>query len=214
MSYLDRYDSRLRVKGTKISEVTINQTKKYVNSVFQNSPTFKIVKLNGVSVDTVTGSKYSSDRKLLLFRPDTVINIGDRIESDSENFLIVDKEGNDVYPTAEIKLCSSSLSLKGQATKTQIGVDKFNFPVYEDVEGEPISVPCIVETSIPTRNENGQPINLPLGQIKVTIPFTIHEDIKEGKDISLYEDTYEIKGIDKTQTINNVGLLILHGERL
>jgi hypothetical protein len=135
------------------------------------------------------------------------------VQFNNHDWIVVSlPENNVVYEKAIIKLCNNILTLKGTTTKTQVGTDHFGRPQYQETISQDILLPCIVEKTIYTNNED-KPINLPDNQIRVTIPYTVHDDITEGKYFTMYEENYKIGGIDKTLSINGVGLMIIYGER-
>ncbi|KON87343.1 hypothetical protein AF332_11240 [Sporosarcina globispora] len=129
------------------------------------------------------------------------------------NWLITTlPEDNKIYRKAEIQLCNSTFPISSNKTSVLIGYNEFDEPIYEDTVTE-VTSPCIVSTSMQSANTD-EPINLPEGQIEVTIPYTESENILEGKEFKMYNATYKIIGIDYTKAINQTGLVIIKGKRV
>lgn len=173
------------------------------------------VKVNGDDTRYVIHSKYSSQGKSLrniIGRVDEV-QIGNMVEIGTEKWLIISwPEDNKVYRKATIQQCNSFFPLPGVDEKVQTGQDDYGDPIFDITPGTPSLIPCIVETSI-TADTTDRAINLPEGNVKITISYTEHENLKVGYEFKLYGEDYEIAGIDRTQSINGVGLLIIHGKR-
>lgn len=141
------------------------------------------------------------------------IKIGDLVKHKSFNWLVIDHvDDNKMNLSTKMKLCNSTFPLKTDKTKVLIGYNEFDEPIYEYIDGEPIPLPCIVESNITSDNSN-EAINLPEGRLNIIIPFTEHEDIADGKQFTMYGAVYNIIGIDYTKVINKVGVLTIQGKR-
>jgi len=213
MDYLDKYVQRLERKGQNAVEATINSTKVSVTKTFKSSPSISVVKINNVDVDVIVNNEEKDNEKLIFFMPDYDVNIGTVVEYKGSKYLILEFFDNAAYPKGKMKLCNTSFSLSGTSTKTQVGENSFGEPLYEYVESAPTLLPCIAETTITSDNVN-EAINLPEGIIQITIPYTEHADLVEGKEFTMYGTTYQIIGIDYTKSINGVGLLVIKGKKV
>lgn len=223
-SYLDKHKAKLNITGITIGEAQFNSTANFINSTFKDSPFYKIVKINGADVEvrvsdvtsTVRGSNIEPVRfssKYLHFRPYVKVNIGDSVDYDGREWLITDFQINDLYPTAKMGQCNNTLTYQIGVTKVKTGVDAMNRPVYTDT---PIydTKPCIIDTRIDGVTLN-QPINLPAGQISITLQYDTNSKlIKENDELALYERKYKVIGIDFSHLINNVGLITVVAERI
>ncbi|MGM7720495.1 hypothetical protein [Metabacillus sp. Hm71] len=213
MDAIDKYINRLDGKGTDPTAASINKSKRIQNDKFTSSPSFTIVKVNGVDTDSIINNETKYDEKLIHFRPDTIVNIGSVVEYKAEKYLLLTFFDDPIYPKGKLKLCNSIYTLPGTASRTQTGVNDFGEPIYEHSEGTPTLLPCIAETSILSDDTN-EAINLPEGTMQITIPFTEHADLVEGKEFTMYGTQYQIIGIDYTKSFNGVGLLVIKGKKV
>lgn len=176
------------------------------------------ISVNDASSKALITSKYSSGdgtQKNIIGKLDE-IERGNiiTINATNERWLIISKpEDNKIYRKATIQLCNSTYLLPGTITKVQSGINDFGDPIYEFVESDPTPLPCIAETTI-SSDDTDEAINLPEGQLQITISFTEHDDIKEGKNFKMYGSDYQIIGIDHTKSIDGIGLLVFKGKKV
>lgn len=212
--YYNTYKYPLRLNGNNNMKNLVSSNKDIVNNNFDSSLFSETVLVDGVSYDVIQTQEKQSEDKKLLFKPDTVINKGAVVVMNNKNYLVTDflSEGiNSIYPTAQLKLCNSIYTIVTQPKI--IGYDSLDNPIYDSTSPTNTDIPCIVESSIPS-DSTYQAINLPENRLKITIPYTINSEIAIDKEFNMYNATYKIKGIDYTQSINQVGLMILTGERV
>jgi hypothetical protein len=140
-----------------------------------------------------------------------LIQIGDFItESDKTYLTIYETEDRDFYSSAKMRLCNSTLTIPGDTTKTQTGTDWRGAPVYDETSTSPTLLPCIAESKIYlSQGENQEPINLPNGRILVTIPYTDNSKVNLNFEFEMYGHKYKTTHVDRSQVINNVGILQL-----
>lgn len=170
------------------------------------------VTINNVATKAIIHTKYSDTESRYILGRVNEIERGYIVNWNSQNWLINTlPENNHIYKKAEMKLCNSTLTLKGEPTKTITGTDYRGAPIYEYVDGAPTLIPCIAENKLYI-SDNNQAINLPDNQIKVTIPYTVHNEIAINKVFPMYGNEYKIIGIDKTQSIDAVGLMVITGQ--
>src|SRR5690606_21087205 len=104
----------------------------------------------------------------------------------------------------------TSLSLPGEPTLVDTGEKDWRGDIiYKPIPGEPTHIPCIVESKI-YYNESIDAINLPDGHLKVSIPYTEHEQIKRNGEIEVYGEMYQITDVDQTSAIDSTGILTLN----
>lgn len=210
MSYFDQYVNRV---GVNLSEDIKNNTLDIIHFQFEQSPTYKEILINGANVGARVIDEEKTDEKTLLFKPPFTVTMGSVAELSDGKWILVETFNDEVFPKAKIKQANQILPLTGLQTETQIGTDEFGRPINEYVPTSPTLLPCIVESSIYQPKEDSV-ITLPNGKILVTIPYTIHDDISDNKEFELYGEKYKIVGIDRTKSVNEVGLMILHCERV
>lgn len=167
------------------------------------------VLIDGINQRVIIQSKFSDkdgDKRNILSKTN-LINRGNQIVYENQDWLVISlPEDNGIYAKAVFQLCNTTLFI--QPEPIIIDYDKFARPIY-DKNVQPIEIPCIAETSI-VSNDLDNPINLPENKIKATLPY---REFTLGEEISLYDDTYTITGIDKTKSIHKRGLITLTGER-
>jgi hypothetical protein len=213
MGYFETYKSRLNANGGSVKDSVKNATIDVINKSFTSSLGHLVIKLNGVDTDAILIHSDKDAKKFLLFKPNTIVKHGDIALVEGENHLILDVIVNEIHPKANIKLCNKTFTLSGTVTKTLVGYDQYGKPIYKETEGTPTIVPCVVEKSVYIEGQNTA-INLSDHRIKVTMKHQEHDDLLEDAEFQMFDETYKIVGVDKTQVLNGVGLLIFYGERM
>lgn len=178
----------------------------------------KNVIIDELETKAVITTKYSNkfgELKYIFARPNE-INRGSLVTCDNENWLVTTiPNNNGVFKKGEIQLCNSTFPIQTDETSILLTDDEGNpiLDIYNDeqfiaIGGEPIDVPCIVETSYSTKDDNVQ-LPLPDNSIKVTIQYNNSSCIALNYEFEMYDETYKISHIDKSKVINEVGLLII-----
>lgn len=209
----DLYKKRLLSYGNDEKDAVLNNTQRMINKSFADSFGYSVVKIDDVDTEVIIINKDDSTQKELLLRPNQVIKKGATVLIGTQYYLVTDFNGNGINQKAKIKLCNNTFVLKGSTIQTIVGWNDFNEPIYEETSTSDISIPCIVETTI-TFDNTDNAINLPEGRIRVTIPYTEHEDIAIDKEFVMYGENYKIMGIDYTQSIGKEGLMIINGQKV
>lgn len=208
----DLYKKRLLAYGNDEKDAVLNNTQHMINNSFANSFGYSVVKIDNVDTEAVIVNKDDSTQKELLLRPNQTVKKGAKVLIGTQYYLVTDFNGNGINQKAKIRLCNNQLTVKGNpitVTKT----NDFGEEYEEIVSYDMIEIPCIVETTI-TFDNTDNAINLPEGGIRVTIPYTEHEDIAIDKEFNMYGEKYKIMGIDYTQSINKEGLIIINGKKV
>jgi hypothetical protein len=216
--YLNQY--RERVSNSSADRL-VEHTKQSFIKMFIGNPNYKVLIINGTQYETLYSQGKTSDEKSLLFTPNTKVNIGSVVEINNINYLIMDFQGegiNEIYPSATLKLCNSSIPIQSSKTKTlkldaqnKPVLDKFNDPVYIYSNGQITNIPCIVESSIIASDENKQ-LPLPEGHLHVTMQY--RDDVKVNDTFTMYNNSYKIRTIDYTNVIDNKGIMVLSVEQV
>ncbi len=211
MTYFEKYRSRLLSYGVEGVEQKRNIAKKILEKDIKNSPSYYEVTLNQstvqISTRIITNSK--DNRKTLLSLEKAVK--GDVVNWDSQKWLILSSDFvGEIYYKSTIELCNNTLHIKTSETKTQTGIDSMGRPVYT-ITPVYSDFPCIVSSSKSAGYDSNQTINLPSGQLFITIPYT--EAIKEGMEFTMYQQKYKVKNVDYSESMNQVGLVTLTVER-
>jgi len=172
--------------------------------------------INGVSTRILMKSKFNNVDgmgKYIFGRPGE-IERGNVVTVDGKDWIVVTlPDDYKSYKKALIYLSNNSIELSGEEKRVFVGNDRLGIPQYKVIKGESTYIPCYLSTTSPTFTD-GQPINVPEADLSITIPYTDHEDIKEGVEHTFYGDPYLLIGIDKTKTDGNKGIMILYAKRV
>lgn len=212
MNYFDVYKKRIQLSGSNATDTSKNATIDSINRMFTEMLNYQIVKIDNVDTEVVIVNKDDSTQKELLFRPNQTVKKGATVLIGTQYYLVTDFNGNGINQKAKIRLCNNQLTVKGSPV-TVTKTNDFGEEYEEIVSYDMIEIPCIVETTI-TFDNTDNAINLPEGRIRVTIPYTEHEDIAIDKEFVMYGENYKIMGIDYTQSINKEGLIIINGKKV
>lgn len=172
---------------------------------------------NTLETKLIINEKYDSDGEAYkIIGRLSDIERGNLIKSNEQYWLVISKpEDNGIYRKATMKLCNSTFPIQTDETSILLTDDEGNpiLDIYDDeqftvIGGELINIPCIVETSYSTKDDNVQ-LPLPDNSIKVTIQYNNSSCIALNYEFEMYDETYKISHIDKSKVINGVGLLII-----
>ncbi|MGZ9868118.1 hypothetical protein ACU3L3_06825 [Priestia endophytica] len=200
------------LSGYENDEFSSNATDVF-NEILANSPETYIVKINDVETTVIIHSTEKDDEFRLLSINDS-LHLGDIVDYKNRKYLIITLPfNNKMNDRADMKLCNASLpaGIIQEEVKVQVGTYFNGAPKYEVVQpavyGE---FPCIVESKVIT-SKTQEAINLPEGQLIVTLPFT--EKFKLGESVVLYKESYKIIHIDWTNSYQDKGIIKLTVER-
>lgn len=225
MSYLDDFKARMNVSGNTIAQSQFNTTANFINAHFADSPFYRVVKVNGVDLEVQLQDISSVTRssnvelvqnvlKFMLLKPNTSVNIGDLVEIEGQFWIVSDFiSNNPLFPKAKIEKCNYVLQWKTGETKTLIGHDSLNRPVY-NVQPTYTNIQCLLRTSVSNIALN-QAINLPQGQVHITMQYNdIAKTIKEDDEFDLYNRQYKVIGFDFSNIVQGVGCLVIFANRV
>lgn len=171
------------------------------------------IKINGIETRAVITKKYNSNggnNQNIIGRQSEIIR-GNLIDYQSQKWLITSlPSDNDVYRKAIITVCNATALIQTEATGELVDTgrkDMFDEPIYEEREAETLILPCIAETTIINESRN-EAINLPEDRILITIPF---QDFRYDQ-FEVYGKQYTVKGVDRTGSIDGVGVIKILGE--
>lgn len=214
MNYIEKYIKRLNDKGNTTKDKIINTSKRTINKQFRSSPSYKTIKINDNEIDCIINHTEDDEKKSIIFRPDSVIDIGSIIEYKNKNYLLISFTDDEISPNGIIQLCTQLFPIKEKGQKILIGRDELNRPVYESNDDKVINIPCIVkmnEATIAIADVN-KPINLLNNVLYITIPYTESESIDYDQEFEMYNAIYRIIRIDTSKSINKIGLMKLTAE--
>ncbi|MFO1442802.1 hypothetical protein KDN24_06185 [Bacillus sp. Bva_UNVM-123] len=220
MNYIDRYIHRLKSKGDNMSTSLINRSKRKTNDQFHTSPSYSIVKVNGIETDSIVNNTKEYTEKQIFFKPDVIKDIGSIVEYKEKTYLLMRFIENEIYPTATLRLCNSTFPIETNKTPVLMRdedgnpkKDKYNRPILSPSSGLPINKPCIVETKYYFNNRNEQ-VTLPEDRIMVTLKYQEAPNIEINEEFEMYKSRFRITFIDYSKVVNTVGVMTLTGERV
>ncbi len=161
--------------------------------------------------------KSSDDYKVIYSYPYSTIQfeVGDYISFECDNvvsnWLIMSLDKKQYYDVkGNIKECNSTLTLVTSTVETITGYGTSGRPIITKTNTT-TTWNCIVETKVFSADMNSQ-INLPKGEIKVTIPYSAL--VLEGMEFSMWGNDYKITGLDLSKVISSVGVLSISAEKV
>lgn len=211
MEHFEKYKRRLERKGSNYVDAMISNSKKVAKEKFHTSPSFSIVALNDVEIESIVTNKSDSVDKEILFLPDQDVYQGDVIHYKDNDYLILGFFENDVYPKAEMRICNATFPIISDKTRVLIGYDEYQRPVYNYVTNTN-QVPCIIESRYSFTRSNQQ-ITLPDNRIEIMIKYVDSESLKLDSEFEMRDGIYKIKNIDYSKVVNDTGILIVSAER-
>lgn len=196
MNYLDLYKQRFG-NATSEQEYLLQQEKILLSQMFNDAPSYKKVKLNGIEYDArvVPINRNRLGETFLyfkvIFKDDVIINLGDIIEFDNAKYLVYDLLHNTILPTCIVMGCLHTI----QFTKNNV----IN------------SVPCVVSNTTFTLDES-RLIAIPFDKIMVLLPYNdITKQIEINDTVLLDGKQLRVFQVDNISRVyNNKGNLILY----
>lgn len=166
------------------------------------------VKVNGVNVkavitNTTLTSNYD-DKKISTLEG---IKRGDMVSYRNGDWLIISDVNGQRYNKCKaiMRKCNCAFQIQTGTTKKLKGYDSMGRPIYETVQQTYADVKGIADVLWLSVTDN-QPINLPQGQIFVTVQD--NQDTQKmtvGSTFTMFGETWKVDGINKTRA----GLLII-----
>ncbi|MGD6876776.1 hypothetical protein [Bacillus infantis] len=208
MDFKERYLTRL---NNTVSN--LDKSKYGLSMKFESSPSYKLVKVNGIDTDSIVYTDSQYDEKTIIFKPDSIVDIGSVVEFNEKQYLLISFFESDLTPKGELKLCNSTLPIQSGKTRVLIGHDRDGRPVYKDMYSVDKMEPCIAETRIQSSSGNEQ-LPLPDGHLKITLKYQEADNIQPNKQFSMYGNTFKITDVDLTKVINGKGIMIVSAERI
>lgn len=213
MDYTDRYIHRLNYKGSNPNEARSNTSKRITNAQFTTSPSFYVVKLNGIDTDSIVNEDAKYDEKQIFFRPDSLVDIGSVVDYKGKKYLLMSFVDNEIYPKGDLKFCNSLFPLQSETTKILIGNDpNTGRPIYDEVFTYS-NEPCVAESQYSKSSEVNQFV-IPEGRIVITMKYQTSESLALDYEFSMYGNKYRISDFDYTSVIDNKGIMKIIAEKV
>lgn len=230
-SYLDDFNARINVTGKTIKDSQFHSTQRFIESTFADSPFYRIAKWNGADLEVRLADVNSITRsnqimpvqygiKFCFFKPNIVMDLGELFDIDGTNWMVVDfTSENTLFPKAKLQICNYDLQVKISETKTLVGYDNYNAPVY-DITPTYATLPSIIKNTVGSVDLN-QAINLPSEKTFITVKYdNVSMYIKEDDTFTLYRNydlqhrDYKVVGIDYSNVFSEKGIITLIMERV
>lgn len=181
MTYFDRYKKRLGALGPSESDSLLNNSINFINREFKNSPSYKLVKINGVDTDVrFLLDEVDSNKCQFIFRPGQGYGIGTYIVDGTDTWIAVEEFDHKLSPGVTAYKCNSEL-------KWQVGTTIFSYPCY------------VVSNSFNTRFDGRYDIYVytPTGEVSILVQSNQDtKSIKLSQRFILGSQPFLITGID------------------
>lgn len=199
MSYFDDYKKRLQIDGGSVAGALSQSSINLINSSFEDSPYYFIIKVNNIDVGARVLQTKQSNAREVLFKPGVVYSKGDYVAYDNATWLMVEFNTDGIYPKAAIQRCNESLK-------------------WQVVSGNTITTKeykCFVTTSTTAYpfdlyyQKNPVQMILPTGEVNAFIQLNADTlTITEQQRFIIGGKAFEVVGIDNISDVfNGIGLL-------
>jgi hypothetical protein len=224
MSYLDDYQARINVTGNSIAQAQINATELSIDAAFNDSPWYKLVKVDGVEKDAQIQDMQSVVRsntlmtiletnKFLLLKYGESANLGSIVEYDNYTYIVTDFiVDNPLFPKGKIEQCNTTIDVITSSTTTSSGTDSLGRPI-PTITNVKTTLPCLFVGGLSSVNLTKE-LNQPVDRVKFTVQYNdTSKLIKESDVYTFYGNTYKVKSIDYTNIYNGVGMISVIADR-
>lgn len=212
MDYFNEY--RSYVNHVLDKDSIMDNAKQNVSNMFDESFFTDHVVISGAAHHVILKQTKNSKDKKLILKPGTTVNVGDAVEISNSNFLLMDflSEGiYEIYPSAKIQLCNNTIPIPtGEVTKTDTGeTDFMGDPVYEETQVID-NVHCVVDSRVRLASDSTHAINLPEGNLHVTMKYMDSSVVSIGNVFTMYGKDYFVTDIDYSKVFDGIGIMTLN----
>ena len=198
----ESYRNRVLSSGNNIRENMLDNSIQFVENSFEDSPSYRVVKVNGVDM----GVRFIRDREYsvmnefmiykVMFRPSSNIDRGDIIKFNNskgleETWLAVYRTDHDLFPYVHVRRCNNKLSF--------------------EVGNEIVEHPVVIDNKLQRYQEieEKELINLPDDSLSVAITYNDESNGIKLRDRFVVKDmTWEVQVVDKiTNVFDGVGIV-------
>jgi hypothetical protein len=181
----DNYRARLGDNGSSISGAFADQSTQLINAAFTDSPMYQQASIGGTLTDTRVIRGIDPYMKVLTFRPNATIYIGEIATlSDGTEWLIEKYDAHPYFPKADIARCNQVFNWK-------------------DSSGNVKSYPCVmVSLKRKTTVNKDAYMEVANYQLFCNVPYNPDTStIREGLRVVLGSQVYQIGGVDDSSNI-------------
>lgn len=198
--------------NTNYTEKLLRDGIKTFKRSLKASPDAHVIIVNGEEKEVMVQSTSNYNERRILFKHDD-IQWGDIIEHENEKWIVTERPYfNKIHDKSKIELCTANMEFTVETDGVIIDFDRRGNPIYSTEPSiETVLFPCAIESisNLNTKTTTGQQINIPEGDMVLTIPYTTDELIRITSEFKMFNDSYTISGIDKSKVHHDKGVLIL-----
>ena len=213
MSYLDAYRERVSPNGASMKDAIQNTSKRQAINYIMDSPTLTHIRLNNSPETTpvIASDKETFHKRLYLFLPDTVINVGDYIHQlDGSIYLATNQDKDEIYPQLFGDFCNSQFPSSTVISKVLIGHDpRTGRPLYEEEEID-VLMPCVSEYQSFMSNDGS--FLTPEGRLKIVVRYEDTINLELNREFFMYGTKFKIASVDLTKVIDGIGVVTVISE--
>jgi hypothetical protein len=187
-----------------LKNLTLQQVKDRFDNQRYNSNEGRSVQIDGVVEQVIIQNHKNPmnemrEDRYLHCALESLVHRGSIVEDGIDIYLVIaDVDTNEAYKSTKILRCNNTLTLQYDTVESITGHDAMGRPIMDKT---PLYVgyPCVVTSSLNVnrRSNINEAVNLPFGRLIVTIPA--NEYVKMDLNFEMYENTYKIIDIDKSQ---------------
>ena len=219
VNYIDRYKKRVSRSGNNTGEAYANNTIAFIDSSFDASPTFHVLKVNStefpdvkeIDARVIDVERMGSLREIL-FRPKQYLNVGSYVEFDGKTWIISDMWGDKNFlARALVQRCNDKLRIPLSENWKDANDLLDDSKIYETY--------CISSQSpLGSKATQGRhdigfnqyDVMLPQGQLFIYVEKNeMTETVKLNDRFIFGSNVYEVYGIDDVSLVNENGYGIL-----
>ena len=197
VNYFDLYKRRLELEGVNSGDSLVKSTEKYLKSAIQEHPFYKKIFVDNRETGAIVEREQEFDGLVLHFEPNETFSLGDIVEIDNEEWIIVDYsiDIEKLYPKTYISFCNNYLEWKNN-------------------DDETVSYPCniignvSISRSIVTDRHN---MNLPDDALTISLPYNDEtQEINYYDKFTINKRAWRVIAVDNVSKVKNgKGLLYL-----
>lgn len=209
------------LSGYEIEELLDNAVPAFEEMLTHSPESYVVTVNNEKNIRAIIQSRASDSTEKKLLTHINEIFLGDLIKHKNNDWLVVEfVDDNKMHSTTTIKLCNATFPIKYNKRKVLLTdgegkpiLDQLGRPVYREEYEVEKDEPCVVETKTTNSLLHTGQIQLPNGQIQITLKYQPSDTIKLNYEFEMFNDSYKIIDIDYTNVIHNKGVVIIRAKR-
>lgn len=211
MSYLDHYVKRLKLIGDNATDAQIKRSQTFMDRQFETSPSYYKIIVDDNMVGAVVNRTNDPKEKKVHFLYDYEIDIGSVVLFKNHNYLVTEKDRDEVYNFAKMSFCNGLLKIETDRKREIIGYEG-NRPIFDYVITYK-DEPCVVDSKYYSSNENAQ-LPLPEGKLSILLKHQEIPNLGVNKVFHMFDKKYKVVDIGYTNVYQDVGFIEIIAERV